>query len=54
MFLNWAEEGTPLVPFEALFGNPGYIAGILILLAVVWLIMYTPWALADRKGTVKN
>jgi len=42
-FLNYPSPGSPLVLFEELAGNPGYIALTILLLLVVWLVMYLPF-----------
>ena len=51
MFLNWAPRGTPLAWFERLWGTPGYILCMPILLAALWLVMYSPLALYDALRT---
>ena len=43
LFINVPEEGTILVLFEAYLGNPGYIAAMAVLLAIVIFCMYLPW-----------
>lgn len=43
MFLNTPSPGSPLVPLEQIFGNPGYIFGLAILIAILWFILYLPW-----------
>ena len=42
MFLNHPGKDNPLALFEKWFGNPGYIAGFFVLLAIVWTILYLP------------
>lgn len=42
MFLAYPSPGSPLVFFARLFGNPGYIAGYLPIIAAVWLLLYLP------------
>lgn len=51
MFLNWPSPGSPLVIFESLWGNPGYLFGFPILLAAVWLVLYIPclFGFVERK-----
>ena len=39
-FLNVPSPGSPLVLFEQIFGNPGYIFGIILLLFAIWLSEY--------------
>lgn len=50
-FLNWPSAGSPLEPFEALCGNPGYIFGYFPLVVVLWLILYLP---IELKRIVKR
>ena len=50
-FLNWPSPGSPLEIFEGLWGNPGYIFGIFIIIAALWLLLYLPVELFYRgKG----
>ncbi|GHU91313.1 hypothetical protein FACS1894202_12520 [Clostridia bacterium] len=52
MFLAWAPKGTPLEVFDTWFGflgSRGYLVGLILLIAVVWTVMYLPWAIAGRK-----
>ena len=42
-FLNFPGSGNPLSLFETWWGNPGYIAGFPIIMAVLWTGMYLPW-----------
>jgi len=43
LFLNVPSPGSPLVPLEKIFGNPGYLFGLALLIAIIWIIMYLPW-----------
>ena len=43
MFLNVPSPGSPLVPLENIFGNPGYIFGLACIVVLVWVVMYLPW-----------
>lgn len=43
MFLNTPSPGSPLVPLENLFGNPGYIFGLACIIVLLWIVMYLPW-----------
>ena len=43
MFLNVPSPGSPLVPLESIFGNPGYIFGLILIFLLLWGIMYLPW-----------
>lgn len=49
MFLSYPSAGSPLVFFEKLLGNPGYIAGYLPIIAAVWLLLYLPRALRGLR-----
>lgn len=48
MFLNWPSPGSPLVFFAKLFGEPGYLLGYPIMMALVWALMYLPFLLIRR------
>ena len=48
-FLYYAPAGSPLDFFRTYWGTPGYIFGYFPLIAAVWAVLYTPWALAGRK-----
>lgn len=49
-FLNVAAPGSPLEPLQQAFGHGGlYITVVLSLLALLWVIMYTPWEIAKRR-----
>jgi hypothetical integral membrane protein (TIGR02206 family) len=48
-FLNQPSPGSPLELFAGLWGNPGYIFGIFIIIAVLWLLLYLPVELYYRK-----
>ena len=43
MFLNTPSPGSPLVPLENIFGNPGYIFGLGCIIILLWVVMYLPW-----------
>ena len=51
MFLNVPSPGSPLVPLENIFGNPGYIFGLACIILVLWIVMYLPW---NRLQRLKN
>jgi hypothetical integral membrane protein (TIGR02206 family) len=51
LFLREAPKATPLELFENLCGNPGYLFPLFLLLFVIWIILYLPWAISD---IVKN
>lgn len=53
-FLNFPGCGNPLSWFASLWGNPGYLFGIPILLAGVWAILYLPYTLFQRYGRKKE
>lgn len=50
VFLNGAGKGNPLSLLESLLGNPGYLLGIPILLAVLWTLLYIPWLQSRSSG----
>ena len=54
MFLNGAGEGNPLTLFEQWLGDPGYLAAYPFLIALVWAVLYLPWALARRRAKEKT
>ena len=45
MFLSWPSPGSPLEWFASFLGTPGYLLGYLPMLALVWLMLYLPFAL---------
>ena len=50
LFLNWPSPGSPLELF-AFLGRPGYLLGYIPLIAGVWLILYLPFILKNKKST---
>ncbi len=50
MFLAAPSAGSPLVWFEKLFGNPGYLLGFVIMIAILWAVMYLPFGLTERRN----
>ncbi|MGN5455065.1 MAG: TIGR02206 family membrane protein [Candidatus Kurthia intestinigallinarum] len=48
-FLSTPSAGSPIVPLEHIFGNPGYIFGLVLLLFIVWLVLYLPFALRKKS-----
>ena len=49
MFLSYIPDGTPFEVFEEKFGHIGYIFLMSCLIPVIWLILYLPWIMADRR-----
>jgi hypothetical integral membrane protein (TIGR02206 family) len=49
MFLRFVPKDTTLVVFEKWFGSPGYIMPVVLLIFIVWVFMYLPWIISDRK-----
>ncbi len=49
-FINYPSPGSPLVIMEKFLGNPGYILGIIILLMIIWVFMYSPFILLNGKS----
>jgi hypothetical integral membrane protein (TIGR02206 family) len=52
-FMNYPSPGSPLVMFEQLFGNPGYVFFTIVIVGVVWLIEYLPWVIFKPKKHYK-
>ena len=50
MFLNRPSPGSPLEWFEKWLGNPGYLLGFVIMIALLWTVMYAPFVLVERGG----
>ena len=50
LFLNWPSPGSPLELF-AFLGRPGYLLGYIPLIAGVWIILYLPFILKNKKST---
>lgn len=48
MFLSRAGEGNPLSWFESFLGSPGYLAGIPVIAAICWAVLYGLPALRKR------
>ena len=44
MFLNNPSPGSPLIPLENIFGNPGYILALACIIVLLWVVMYLPWS----------
>lgn len=49
LFLNWPSPDSPLELF-AFLGRPGYLLGYIPLIAGVWLILYLPFVLSNKKS----
>ncbi len=49
MFLAEPSPGSPLEWFETWFGNPGYLLGFVIMIAIVWAAMYFPFIIVEAK-----
>lgn len=54
LFLREAPKDTPLELFEILCGNPGYLIPLFLLIALIWLLLYLPWAIADGIRTRRD
>ncbi len=48
-FLNWPSPGSPLELFAKWFGIPGYLLGLPVMTAAVWLVLYLPVLLTQKK-----
>ena len=53
-FLAYPSPGSPLVMFEEIAGNPGYIFLTMGLLFVVWFMMYLPFLGKRRRSRVAH
>lgn len=53
-FLAFPSPGSPLVIFEEIAGNPGYIFVTMGLLFVVWFLMYLPFMGKRRRSRVAH
>jgi hypothetical integral membrane protein (TIGR02206 family) len=47
-FMNYPSPGSPLVIFEEMFGNPGYVFFTIVLVFVVWIVEYLPWLIFGK------
>lgn len=47
-FLNYPSPGSPLTILSDIAGNPGYIALLILLVMVIWVFMFLPWAISYR------
>lgn len=45
LFINYPSPGSPLILLEQAFGNPGYIFTIPFIIIILWIIIYTPFAI---------
>lgn len=50
-FLSAPSSGSPIVLLEQIFGNPGYIFGLVLVLIVVWIVLYTPFIWRKKRGS---
>ncbi len=49
MFLSRPSPGSPLELFEQWFGNPGYLLGFVIMIAILWTVMYAPFVILSAR-----
>lgn len=49
MFLNYPDEGTVMAFFAKYMGNPGYLAAMAALTAIIVVSMYLPWIFSRRR-----
>lgn len=54
MFLNGTSNVSILKLIESFLGNPGYLAALPVLLIIFWVLMYTPWIIAERCAKTKK
>jgi len=52
MFLNTPSAGSIMVPLAKVFGNPGYVAPIVLIGIIAMLLMNTMWAGIRRRRVV--
>lgn len=50
LFLREAPKDTPIEIFDTLFGNPGYLIPLFMLILLIWLIFYLPWAIIEIRS----
>jgi hypothetical integral membrane protein (TIGR02206 family) len=50
MFLSYPPAGSILAVFAQWLGNPGYLAGLVGLVLVIWIVLYTPWLIHARRA----
>jgi uncharacterized membrane protein YwaF len=48
-FLDAGSPGSPLEPIQA-FAGGFYIPVLIVAVAIMWTLLYLPWALRDRSG----
>lgn len=57
MYLLWPAENSPLSWLESFLGNPGYIAGVAVMLGIILLVIYSLlWIInsISRKGAAPH
>ena len=54
LFLNEAAPDSPLSFLQAILGNPGYVFGTIGILAIIWIIMYVPVVIINRKKKINQ
>ena len=54
MFLNGAGSGNPLSLLEAYLGDPGYLIGLPVGIALIWAVLYGPLLLRRRRAAAKK
>ncbi|MCL2676538.1 MAG: TIGR02206 family membrane protein [Streptococcaceae bacterium] len=52
-FLETPVPGSPLEPIHQIFGN-FYLLGLIVVLIIAWILLYTPWAIIQAKKTHKT
>jgi hypothetical integral membrane protein (TIGR02206 family) len=51
-FVSRPSPGSPLVPLEETFGNPGYLLPLALALFTLWFLMYLPFFISDRRHRI--
>jgi len=54
MFLNGTSNVAILEILADIFGNPGYILSMPLILVVLWTLMYVPWMITEKLSAKKN
>lgn len=52
-FINGTEENPLLELLAGIFGENLYVIGVVLIFLVLWVFMYFPWLLAERKNAKK-
>lgn len=53
-FMNVPSPGSPLVFLEKIFGNPGYVFGLAVLVIIVWCIEYFIYGIIRKRDEKRS